>query len=112
MELSKVSWLKLGSTEEHSELKKDIANVCRDVTEACQINEICINDIVVTFKQHGYTIIKEDSTKTIKMKFSVMDTEPVAELVTVICGYPRDQLPEELRKQIEGWCDKHTSDED
>lgn len=48
----------------------------------------------------------------LQLKVSVMDCEPVGELVEIICGYPRDKLPEDLRIQIEGWVEKHTSDDD
>lgn len=58
-DLSKVSWSVIGSTEEYSELKSDIAHVCRDVTCAGCIDEHCIADIVATFKKHGYLIRKE-----------------------------------------------------
>ena len=56
--LADVNWLYLGTTDEYSELKKRIAHICHDVTEACCIDEICINDIVVTFRQFGYEVVK------------------------------------------------------
>lgn len=56
--LADVNWLHLGTTDEYSELKKRIAHICHDVAEACCIDEICINDIVVTFRQFGYEVVK------------------------------------------------------
>lgn len=49
---------------------------------------------------------------TLTLQVSVMDSEPVVELVDIICSYPRDQLPDDLRQQLEEWCDKHTSEDD
>jgi hypothetical protein len=57
--LHEVSWSLIGSTEEYRDLKKDIAYVCHDVIDAACIPEICIMDIVNTFKKHGYIITKE-----------------------------------------------------
>lgn len=58
--LNEINWLHLGHTEDYSSLKKDIAHVCRDVTRAGCIDEICINDIIATFKKHGYDVVKEE----------------------------------------------------
>jgi hypothetical protein len=57
--LADINWLWLGHTDEYSELKKRIAHICRDVTNAGCIDEICINDIVVTFRQFGYEVVKK-----------------------------------------------------
>lgn len=46
------------------------------------------------------------------LKVSVMDCEPVSELVDIIIGFPRKDTPKELREQIEAWCDKHTTEND
>ena len=43
--LADVKWGLIGSTEEYKELKKFIGVVCRDVTGACCIDEVCIMDI-------------------------------------------------------------------
>jgi hypothetical protein len=66
MNLGDVKWLVIGSTKEFTALKEDIANVCRDVTKAGCIDEICIHDIIKTFENHGYTVKKEnnDEAKT------------------------------------------------
>lgn len=54
-----INWLHLGQTDEHGELKAFVAHVCRDVTKAACIDEICINDVLQAFKQHGYVVVKE-----------------------------------------------------
>lgn len=59
--LACINWLHLGTTENYAELKKDIANVCRDVTEAGCIDEICINDIVESFKLLGYEVVPTEN---------------------------------------------------
>jgi len=56
--LDQVNWLHLGRTEEYSALKEAIAHVCRDVTHGGCIDEICIHDIVATFKQHGFIVVR------------------------------------------------------
>lgn len=61
IKLHEVSWSLIGSTNEFKDLKRDIGHVCQDVTNAACIDEICIMDIVNTFKKHGYVITKEDS---------------------------------------------------
>ena len=43
--LRDASWFLIGSTNEYAELKKWIAHICRDVTKAGCIDEICISDI-------------------------------------------------------------------
>ena len=50
--------------------------------------------------------------KELTLKISVMDCDPVKELVDIIIGYPKDKLPDDLKVQLEGWVDKHTSDDD
>lgn len=57
-DLLDIEWMRIGKTNRYSSLKKDIAHVCRDVTQAACIDEICIHDIVKTFHNHGYSIIK------------------------------------------------------
>lgn len=48
----------------------------------------------------------------ITCKISVMDVEPVTELVDIICAYPREKMPDDLREQIEGWAHKWLKDEE
>ena len=55
--LADVNWLLIGSTDEYAELKKWIAHICRDVTNAACIDEICIYDICVGLRQKGYEVI-------------------------------------------------------
>lgn len=58
--LADVKWLVLGSTDEYDRLKERVAHVCRDVTRASCIDELCINDILYTFRQFGYEVIKRE----------------------------------------------------
>ena len=58
--LADIEWGWLGHTKEYKGLKSDISDVCYDVADACLIPEICICDIVDTFRLHGYEIIKVD----------------------------------------------------
>lgn len=58
--LINVNWLLLGSTDKYSLLKRRIAHICRDVTEAGCIDEICIHDIVYTFNELGYDVVKQN----------------------------------------------------
>jgi hypothetical protein len=58
--LADIEWLHIGTTDEYEGLKHDIATVCRDVTHASCIDEICINDIVRTFELHGYDVVATD----------------------------------------------------
>lgn len=58
--LHEVEWMQLGSTDKFAALKKDIAHVCRDVTNAACIDEICVSDIVATFLKHGYVVTKKN----------------------------------------------------
>lgn len=49
---------------------------------------------------------------TLQVKLSVLDSEPMSDLVDIICGYPRDQLPEDLQEKLVEWTNKHTSEGD
>ena len=49
---------------------------------------------------------------SIKLKVSVMDCEPMGELVEIICNYPREDLPPELDRQLKEWSDKYLTDEE
>lgn len=57
--LADVEWLHLGSTNEYKDVKKFIADICYDVARAACIDEICINDICVGFRQRGYEVIEK-----------------------------------------------------
>ena len=57
--LADVNWLHLGTTNEYKSLKKFIADICNDVTKAACIDEICINDICVGFRQRGYEVVEK-----------------------------------------------------
>lgn len=58
--LAEVRWLLIGSTAEYADLKRDLAHVCRDVTRAACIDEICIHDILATLDRHGYKVVPKD----------------------------------------------------
>jgi len=55
--LADVEWLWLGNTKDYKEVKDFVALVCRDVTNASCINEICINDVLQALRQHGYEVV-------------------------------------------------------
>lgn len=57
------SWLHIGSLKKYGKLKSAIAHVCRDVTNAGCIDEICINDILLTFRKHGFEVVHQDKLK-------------------------------------------------
>ncbi|MBM0273902.1 hypothetical protein JNZ24_10785 [Streptococcus suis] len=42
----------------------------------------------------------------LQVKVSVMDTEPMNDLISIICGWDRDKPPVEYKDQLEGWADK------
>ncbi|QIW90724.1 UNVERIFIED_ORG: hypothetical protein GCAPEGMB_00405 [Vibrio phage V07] len=42
----------------------------------------------------------------LQVKVSVMDTEPMNELISIICGWDRSKLPVEYKDQLEGWANK------
>lgn len=50
--------------------------------------------------------------RILTVKVSVMDTEPMSELVDIICSWDRDKLPPEYKAQLEAWADKFLGDED
>lgn len=50
--------------------------------------------------------------RILTVKVSVMDTEPMGELVDIICQWDRDKLPVEYKEQLEAWADKFLGDED
>lgn len=58
--LHEETWLLLGSTKEHFDLTKRIAHICRDVTKGACIDEICIHDIVATFAQFGFHVVRAE----------------------------------------------------
>ena len=55
--LADVDWLWLGNTNNHKEVKDFVALVCRDVTDASCINELCINDVLQALRRYGYEVI-------------------------------------------------------
>ena len=55
--LHEVNWLLIGATDDYADLNAAIAHVCQDVTRAACIDEICIHDIVETFRQHGFHVV-------------------------------------------------------
>jgi hypothetical protein len=59
LDLHSVDWLTIGTTDGYFSLKQAIAHVCRDVTQAGSIDEICIHDIIVTFDKYGYKVVKK-----------------------------------------------------
>lgn len=58
MYLADVDWLWLGKTKQFDGVKDWVAHVCRDVTQASCINEICINDVCQALRKHGFEVIK------------------------------------------------------
>lgn len=87
-----INWLHMGRTDEYSELKTFVAHVCRDVTKAAQIDEICINDILQAFKQHGYIVVEDPAGR-----------EPLPVLMTRDNpdGFKLEELAEKLRCEIQ-----------
>lgn len=47
-----------------------------------------------------------------EVKVSVMDSEPMDELVTMICSWDRDKLPPEYKDQLEAWAHKFLKEDD
>lgn len=45
----------------------------------------------------------------VEIKLSVTDMEPVSELIDIITGFPKEELPESLREQLDTWYSKHYS---
>ena len=58
--LADVKWGWIGYTNEYSALKEDLNHICHDVVDASCINELVIMDILMTFRLHGYEVIKVD----------------------------------------------------
>lgn len=48
---------------------------------------------------------------TLKVKLSILDSEPMTELVDIIVKHV-DDMPESMRQQFVAWTEKHTTDED
>lgn len=48
---------------------------------------------------------------TLKVKLSILDSEPMSELVEIICEH-RDDMPGAMREKFVAWCDKHTTDKE
>lgn len=51
------------------------------------------------------------SLGTLHLQLSVLDTEPMNDLVEIICDH-RDDMPKEMYDKFVSWCNKHTSDKD
>lgn len=58
-----VNWLHIGASDQYAELKKDIGEACRDVTNGGCIDEICIYDILKTFERHGFAVVQQKAKK-------------------------------------------------
>ena len=43
----------------------------------------------------------------LKLNVSVLDTEPVAQLIDIITSYPKDKLPDDLREKLDAWYAEH-----
>lgn len=99
VELWKVNWLHLGTTDHYAGLKKDIAHVCRDVTHAACIDEICINDIVQTFRNHGFVVVPRSAplTKQFSDRQRANECIPTHGQVTPSAAVTPDHGPDSLR---------------
>lgn len=53
--------------------------------------------------------IAESKHSILKLKVSVMDTEPVGELVNIIV-LNKQELPEKIQNKIQEWVDKYLQD--
>lgn len=53
-----------------------------------------------------------NGNRVLQIKVSVMDTEPMGELVEILCGWDRDKLPPEYKEQLEAWANKFLGDDD
>ena len=61
--LCDIDWLTIGSTDYYNNLKEDISYVCDDISESGSIKEVAINDILQTFRLHGFEVVQRDPTK-------------------------------------------------
>lgn len=73
--LADVEWLHLGSTHEYKDVKKFIADICYDVARAACIDEICINDICVGFRQRGYEVIAKCDLDALRAELAAAQAE-------------------------------------
>lgn len=73
--LADVEWLHLGSTNEYKDVKKFIADICYDVARAACIDEICINDICVGFRQCGYEVIAKCDLDALRAELAAARAE-------------------------------------
>jgi hypothetical protein len=71
--LADVEWLKIGSTDEYAEVKAWIAHICRDVTEASCIDEICIHDICIGLRQKGYEIVAKSEIEQLRAEITRLE---------------------------------------
>lgn len=54
---------------------------------------------------------RSSSIGTLKVNLSILDTEPMSELVEIICDH-RDDMPPEMREKFAAWVEKHTTDKE
>ena len=76
-DLNQLTWSVIGSTQEYHNLKEDISLVCRDVTEAACIREICLMDILHTFKIHGYVVMPIEAKKVVEAAEAWADDDEI-----------------------------------
>jgi hypothetical protein len=61
--LADVEWLLIDSTNEYKSLKEDLLTVIEDLYESASIKELVINDILQTFRIHGFEVIQTNPEK-------------------------------------------------
>ena len=84
--LADVNWLHLGRTDEYKEVKKFIANICYDVARAACIDEICINDICVGFRQRGYEVVEKAELDKLTAEIAKLRAEYISREECPDCG--------------------------
>ena len=80
-DLNQLTWSAIGSTEEFYKLKEDISIVCRDVTDAACIRELCLMDILSTLKIHGYVVMPAEAKAVVEAAEAWADCEATEEHV-------------------------------
>lgn len=55
---------------------------------------------------------RSSNLRTLKVDVSVIDAEPIADLIDIVCSHPRDELPEALQVKLGKWIDERTSGKD
>lgn len=51
----------------NKKLQEDLAHVCRDLVESGSCDLLVLNDIVVTFEKHGYSVYKNNPFRKIDL---------------------------------------------